>query len=71
MIYSLENSNIKITASTHGGEIHSITSKVDGTEYLWDGNPEYWKYHAPILFPIVGKVVDSKYRVDRKTYELP
>ena len=71
MIYSLENSSIKITASTHGGEIHSITSKVDGTEYLWDGNPEYWKYHAPILFPIVGKVVDSKYRVDGKAYELP
>jgi len=71
MIYSLENSSIKITASTHGGEIHSITSKIDGTEYLWDGNPEYWKYHAPILFPIVGKVIDSKYRVDGKTYELP
>lgn len=71
MIYSLENSSIKITASTYGGEIHSITSKDDGTEYLWDGNPEYWKYHAPILFPIVGKVVDSQYRVDGKTYELP
>jgi len=71
MIYSLENSSIKITASTHGGEIHSITSKIDGTEYLWDGNPEYWKYHAPILFPIVGKVVDSKYKVNGKIYELP
>ena len=71
MIYSLENSSIKITASTHGGEIHSITNKIDGTEYLWDGNAEYWKYHAPILFPIVGKVIDSKYRVDGKTYELP
>ena len=71
MIYSLENSSIKITASTHGGEIHSITNKIDGTEYLWNGNAEYWKYHAPILFPIVGKVVDSKYRVDGKTYELP
>jgi galactose mutarotase-like enzyme len=71
MIYSLENSSIKITASTHGGEIHSITSKCDGTEYLWDGNPEYWKYHAPILFPIVGKVVGSKYRINGKTYELP
>lgn len=71
MIYSLENSSIKITASTHGGEIHSITSKVDGAEYLWDGNPEYWKYHAPILFPIVGKVLNSKYRVNGNIYELP
>ncbi|MFT8347770.1 aldose 1-epimerase family protein [Clostridium saccharoperbutylacetonicum] len=71
MIYSLENSSIKITASTHGGEIHSITNKDDGTEYLWNGDPEYWKYHAPILFPIVGKVVNSKYRVNGQTYELP
>ncbi|OOM82096.1 aldose 1-epimerase [Clostridium puniceum] len=71
MIYSLENSSIRIKTSTHGGEIQSITSKEDKTEYLWDGNPEYWKYHAPILFPIIGKVVDSKYRVNGKTYKLP
>ena len=71
MICSLENSNIRITASTYGGEMHSITSKNDETEYLWNGNPEYWKYHAPILFPIVGKVLDSKYKVDGKIYELP
>ena len=71
MIYSLENSLIKITACTHGGELHSITSKKDGTEYLWNGNPEYWKYHAPILFPIIGKVMDSRYIVDGKVYELP
>ena len=71
MIYSLENSKLKITASTYGGEIHSITSLDDGTEYLWNGNPEFWKYHAPILFPIVGKVKDLKYRVDGCEYELP
>ncbi|MGG7178244.1 aldose 1-epimerase family protein [Clostridium paraputrificum] len=71
MIYSLENSTVKITASNHGGEIHSLTSKITGTEYLWNGNPEFWKYHAPILFPIVGKVKDLKYRVDGIEYELP
>lgn len=71
MIYSLENSTIKITASTHGGEMHSLTSKKEGTEYLWNGNPEYWKYHAPILFPIIGKLMNSKYMVDGQVYELP
>ncbi|PRR82403.1 aldose 1-epimerase family protein [Clostridium vincentii] len=71
MIYSLENSTVKITASTHGGELHSITGKKEGTEYLWNGDSKYWKYHAPHLFPIIGKVIDSKYRVDEKTYELP
>jgi len=71
MIYSLENLLIKITASTYGAELHSITGKREGTEYLWNGNPEYWKYHAPHLFPIVGKVVNCKFRVDEKTYEIP
>ena len=71
MIYSLENSTVKITASTHGGELNSITGKKEGTEYLWNGDLKYWKYHAPHLFPIIGKVIDSKYRVDGKIYELP
>lgn len=71
MIYSLENLNIKITASTHGGELQSLTGKKEGTEYLWNGNPDYWKYHAPLLFPIIGKVVNSKYKVDENIYEIP
>lgn len=71
MIYSLKNSTIKITACTHGGELHSITSQKDGTEYLWNGDQKYWKYHAPILFPIIGKVMDSKYKAEGKVYELP
>lgn len=71
MNYTLENSQLKITARSQGGEITSIESKADGTQYLWNGNPEYWKYHAPILFPIVGKVNNSKYRVEGKEYELP
>jgi len=71
MNYTVENSKLKITARNYGGEITSIESKIDGTQYLWDGNPKYWKYHAPILFPIVGKVNNSKYRVDGNEYELP
>ena len=71
MIYSLENSTVKITASSHGGELHSITSKNSNVEYLWNGNPEFWKYHSPILFPIVGKVKDLKYKVNGCEYTLP
>lgn len=71
MIYSLENSNIKITASPFGAELHSITGKKSNTEFLWNGNPDFWKYHAPVLFPIVGKVLNLKYRVDGREYTLP
>ena len=71
MIYSLENSTIKIIVSAHGAELHSITGQKQGTEFLWNGNPKYWKYHSPILFPIIGNLVDSKYRVDEEIYKMP
>lgn len=71
MIYSLENEKIRITACEHGGELHSITGKKEGTQYLWNGNEEYWKYHSPHLFPIIGKLRNSKYKIDGKEYELP
>lgn len=71
MIYILENKKLRVSASTNGGELNSVFNKDNNTEYLWDGNPSGWKYHAPILFPIVGKVVNSKYKVNNKSYELP
>ena len=64
MLHTLENDILRITAEDHGAELRSITGKSDGTEYLWNGDPAWWKYTAPVLFPIVGKLVDNKYRVD-------
>ncbi|VYU59505.1 aldose 1-epimerase family protein [Clostridium tertium] len=71
MKYTLENEDIKIIASTFGGELNSLLSKKENVEFLWNGDEKYWKYHSPILFPIVGKVKDGKYLAENKEYELP
>jgi len=71
MLYTLENDTFQLTASEHGGELHSLYSKKTNTDYLWQGNPNYWKYHAPLLFPIVGRCINNKYLFNDKTYELP
>ena len=71
MLYSLENDELLVQVRDHGAELRSIKERADETEYLWRGDPTWWKYSAPLLFPIVGKLVDGKYRVDGKTYELP
>ncbi|WP_024614329.1 aldose 1-epimerase family protein [Clostridium sp. Ade.TY] len=71
MLYTLENELVKITASTYGAELHNLISKKDNTEFLWNGDATYWKYHSPVLFPIVGKVKDGKYRAEGNIYELP
>lgn len=71
MDYVIENQSLKVKINSYGAELHSIKTKDNETEFLWNGNEEYWKYHAPILFPIVGKVSNNEYRVDGKTYTLP
>lgn len=71
MLKVIQNNLLEITASTFGGELHSIKGKKTNTEFLWNGNETYWKYHAPILFPIVGKVYDNKYIIDGNVFELP
>ena len=70
-MYLLENEYLKLTADLHGAELHSLQSKSSGTEYLWNGNPDYWKYHAPFLFPFVGRCENNEFRIDGKTYTLP
>lgn len=71
MLYTLENNWLCLTVSDHGAELKSIKEKKDGTEYLWDGDPSWWKYSSPVLFPIVGKLAGGKYRIGEHEYELP
>lgn len=67
----IENGFLKVEAGNPGGELHSITSKKTGRQYLFNGDRQYWGYHAPILFPIVCGLVDKKYRHDGNEYSLP
>ena len=71
MTHTLENGILKIKVVERGAELKSITSVKDGTEYLFDGDPVWWKYSSPVLFPIVGKLANNKYRAEGKEFTLP
>ncbi|HIU01964.1 MAG TPA: aldose 1-epimerase family protein [Candidatus Onthocola gallistercoris] len=66
----LENDVLEVGIFLKGAELCSIRRKSDGTEYLWNGDPEYWRFRAPILFPFVGGLKDKKYRVDGVEYPM-
>ena len=70
MLYTIENEKIKVTVNDLGAEIMSVVSKENGFEYIWQGNPEYWKGHAYNLFPICGRLWDGKYTYKGVTYEM-
>lgn len=59
---------MEIKVSTHGAELQSLIA--NGREYLWQGDPTYWGRHAPILFPIVGRLADDTLRIDGKEYKM-
>ena len=68
--FYLENLNLKITINEQGAELSSILSKENGQEYLWNADEKFWKRHAPVLFPIVGSLKDSKFVVDGVDYPM-
>lgn len=65
---TLGNNHIEIAVSRHGAELTSI--KKNGTEYLWQGDPQYWNRQSPVLFPIVGSVWDGRYRAEGREFTL-
>ena len=70
MIYILENDLMKVKVSSMGAELQSIRRKDTDTEYLWQGDPDFWNGRAPILFPICGRLIDGKYSYAGETYEM-
>ena len=70
MLYTIENEKIKLTVTDLGAEIISLILKKTNTEYIWQGNAEYWAGHAYNLFPICGRLLENKYTYRGKTYEM-
>lgn len=70
MRYELKNSFLTVEAETAGGELVSIRSAKDGFEYLWQADPEFWKRHAPVLFPIVGNAKNKTLLIGGKPYPM-
>lgn len=71
MIHYIENEKLILGVKEFGCEIASIKSKATGYEFMWQGNPDIWGGQAPILFPIVGRLIDDKYTLDGTEYEMP
>ena len=71
MIHYIENEKLIVGVKEFGCELTSIKSKETGYEFMWQGNPDIWAGQAPILFPIVGRLIDDKYTLNGKEYEMP
>lgn len=69
-IHTIQSDALSVSVSERGAELTSIFSKKTNTEYLWQRDPAIWDKQAPVLFPIVGRLVNGKYVFDEKEYEM-
>ena len=69
MDIKITNGTLTASINPQGAELNSLTK--NGKEYIWEGNPDFWGKHSPVLFPIVGTLKDNTYTYDGNTYSFP
>lgn len=67
---TISNSTLKASIKFAGAELFSLKDN-QNQEYIWEGNPDFWGKHSPVLFPIVGTLKNNTYTVNGKEYQLP
>ena len=67
---TISNSTLKASIKHNGAELSSLKDN-QNKEYIWEGNPDFWGKHSPVLFPIVGTLRNNTYTVYGKEYQLP
>ncbi|MBS7232728.1 aldose 1-epimerase family protein [Flavobacterium psychroterrae] len=67
---TISNSTLSASIKHSGAELFSLKDN-QNKEYIWEGNPDFWGKHSPILFPIVGTLKNNKYTISGTEYELP
>ncbi|GHP12828.1 galactose mutarotase [Lentilactobacillus fungorum] len=68
---TLKNQYLSVLINEFGAELTSVQGLDEAhIEYIWQADPNYWKRHAPILFPIVGRLKDNQYQYLGQTYSM-
>ena len=66
MLYTINNGYYSADINSIGAELTSLKHR--GKEYMWQG--EHWRGHAPVLFPIVGRV-NGEVEYKGREYAMP
>lgn len=66
--HTLRGDGIAAIILAQGAELSSLRN-AEGTELLWQAGPQ-WPRHAPLLFPIVGRLKNDTLRHNGKTFPM-
>jgi galactose mutarotase-like enzyme len=66
---TIKNSMLTAEIKHFGAELISLKTNLN-KEYIWEGNPQFWGKHSPILFPIVGTLKNNSFHHNEIEYHL-
>jgi len=68
--YSLKNNVFFVNVSKSGAELISIHNLTNKTEILWNPDFQFWNRISPVLFPIVGKLMNNCFSENGNSYTM-
>ena len=68
MDYTIKNNYLTAQFNLMGGELKSLNC--NGKEYMLN-DERFWKYSSPLLFPVIGKLINDYTVIDGKRYDIP
>lgn len=68
-IISLKFGNTTAKITSKGAQMISFKGE-NGREVIWQADPNVWASHAPILFPVIGRVKGEKVSFDGVEYPM-
>ena len=66
---TLTNGILTAVISPKGAELQSL--RLDGIERIWQADPAIWDRHAPLLFPVIGRLANQEYELEGKMVPMP
>ena len=70
MTVTLTNQFLTCVIDDLGAQLCSVQD-AGGVEYIWQADPAIWGRHAPLLFPVIGRLQDGQYTHKGQTYAIP
>ncbi len=71
MVHYIQNENFTVGVQERGAELCSFRNIPANLEYIWSADPAVWSRHAPVLFPLVGRLKNDTYEYQGQSYNLP
>ena len=69
MITTLDNGILQAQFDVKGAEMTRLSC--GGIERIWCGDPTVWPRHAPLLFPIIGRLLNGQYELNGEPVSCP